>query len=65
MRTRKIRGDDSFVSSISIAEREEGAVAMGASSAWEDHGRTSNMAQPDDKKRSDSAEKATLFGTSG
>src|ERR1700712_5391258 len=29
IRTRKIRGEDSLLSSISIAEREEGAVAIG------------------------------------
>src|SRR3954470_22046568 len=33
IRTRKIRGDDSLVSSISIVEREVGTVAMCASSA--------------------------------
>jgi hypothetical protein len=45
MRTRKIRGEDSFASSISIAEREEGPEGIAGVIRCEEAVSGVNMAQ--------------------
>src|SRR6202000_1628190 len=53
IRTRKIRGEDSFVSSISIAERGEGPEGIGGSSPGAGEAASgANMAQRGREKRS-------------
>src|SRR3954470_3012995 len=52
IRTRKIRGEDSLLSSISIAEREEGPDAIGLiATCWEGTFVGINMAQRCREKR--------------
>ena len=53
IRTRKIRGDDNLVSSISISERAEGLVGIAGVIRCEKPRWEANMAQRGREKRSD------------
>ena len=64
IRTRKIRGEDSLFSSVSIAEREEGPEAIGVI-RWEGTVSGTNMAQRGREKRLGWTSLARNSGTSG
>jgi hypothetical protein len=65
MRTTKIRGEDSFASSISIAEREEGPEGIADVIRCEEAVSGINMAQRGGEKSSDTPRFQVACGTSG